>query len=233
MTITPGYDFTVNEVPTRLKLETMTAGMSITGIDISQIAATLIGIKKGDTSTSLPSEGWLLHDPPGGLWVLTRHGRVHLWRGGWGGLECNRFPCSGNPVTGTYPYKVGEGGQVFLSATNHTNESNIAWRLNQRSDNNSSFAPMKPLETLTTSANPRIALWGGVPWPVESTFHNKPGHVIIAAVAASGLAGAQSIPFSNGSARTLYGSLHYNWSATSGTMRTGLVWSYGIGMREM
>ena len=69
MQIVPGYDFTVNEVPTRAKLEAMTAGMSLTGIDISQIATSLIGTKKGDTSTSLPSEGWLLHDQPGGLWV--------------------------------------------------------------------------------------------------------------------------------------------------------------------
>ena len=128
---------------------------------------------------------------------------------------------------------MGEGTNIFLTATNHTNESTIAWRVNRQTDNNSSFAPMKPLETLSTSANPRVALFGGVPWPIESTFHNYPGHCIIAAVASNNLAGAQSVPFSNSATRVLLGSLHYNWNASTGTMRTALTWSYGIGMREM
>lgn len=233
MIITPGYDFTVNEVPTRLKLETMTAGMSITGVDISQIDTALIGTKKGDTSTSLPAEGWLLHDPPGGLWVKNRYGIVHLWRGGWGGLECNRFPVAGNVIAGTFPFKTGEGVNVYLTATNHTNESTIAWIANRLVDNNSSFAAMKPLETLASGANSRVALFGGIPWPIEGTFHNYPGHCIVAAVPANNLAGAQSIPFSNAATRVLLGSLHYNWNATTGTMRTALTWTYGIGMREM
>lgn len=233
MQITPGYDFTVNEIPTRAKLETMTAGMSITGLDISQIDTTLIGIKSGDTTVSLPAEGWLWLDPSGGLWVKNRFGTVHCWRGCWGGLECNRFPMGGNPVTGTFPYKVGEGGHVFPVATAHTNESNIAWRLNQRSDANSTFAPMRHLETLTTSANPRVALWGGVPWMIEGTFHNKPGHAVNAAVPTGNLMGIQAVPFSGPSTRYVLASVHYNWRATSGSSRTALMWSYGISMREI
>jgi hypothetical protein len=233
MTITPGYDFTVNEVPTRAKLESMTAGMSITGIDISQIDTALVGVKQGDTSTSLPAEGWMLRNAPGQLWVQTRFGRVQLWRGCWGGMETRRFPVAGFTVVGTLPYKIGEGGNFIVPATSNTAESTIAFKLNRQVDNNSVAGAMRHLDTASSGQYLRVALWGGVGWPIEATFHNFPGHGINAATPSSNLLGAQSIPFSNASTRTLYGSLHYNWNATTGTMRTAITWTYGIAMREM
>jgi len=234
MQITPGYDFGVNEIPTRAKLEAMTAGMSISGVDISQINVALVGIKyQAETTTSLPAEGWMAHNAQGGLWVESRYGRVQLWRGGWGGMETRRFPVAGFTVVGSLPYKIGEGGTFIAPATAHTAESNVSWKLNRQVDNNNQAVAMRALDTATSGSYIRLSLFGGQGWPIESTFHNYPGHAINAAVASSNLAGAQSIPFSNAATRTLYGALFYNWNASTGTMRTALTWMYGIALREM
>jgi hypothetical protein len=94
VTIVPGYDFGVNEVPNRETLLRQARFMKLSGIGLDQIDATLVGIKagttSGTTSSSLPAPGWMWGDPEGSLWVETDHGPVKLKRAG-GGWESVRW----------------------------------------------------------------------------------------------------------------------------------------------
>jgi len=100
LSITPGYDFGVHEVPTRETLLRQARNMRVSGIGLDQIDASLVGIKSGTssgtTSASLPSPGWMWADPGGSLWVETDHGAVKLKRAG-GGFESVRWAQSYAP----------------------------------------------------------------------------------------------------------------------------------------
>lgn len=128
--ITPGYDFTVNEIPTRGKLQQMAAGLSLTGIVAAQMeGVTLIHLKTtADSAVSLPSNGWMWVDEHNTLWVKTSKGNVRLYRG-WGGWESIRYPTVPGDSVFTMPYRGGE--KRFLPRTlvvGDSNESNIRLR---------------------------------------------------------------------------------------------------------
>lgn len=102
ITVVPGYDFGVNEVPDRETLLRQARFLQVSGLDLSHIDATLIGYKGGDTSgttsASLPSPGWMWADPGGSVWVETDHGPVKLHRDG-GGFETVRWGQTFAPET--------------------------------------------------------------------------------------------------------------------------------------
>jgi hypothetical protein len=97
VTITPGYDFTVNEVPTFATVQQMASGLSIQGLTFDNVSATLIGQKTGNTSggtgSSLPAEAWMWSAPDGTIWIeaiytdsgVTEKRPTPLWTpyGGW------------------------------------------------------------------------------------------------------------------------------------------------------
>jgi hypothetical protein len=91
--ITPGYDFSINEIPTRAKF-LLQAEVTITNIDAERIVSTdqdgLIAIEDTSNATLASSEGALWIDAQGTLWGRNRWGLVQVRRptGGW---ESNRF----------------------------------------------------------------------------------------------------------------------------------------------
>lgn len=100
--INPGYDFTVNEVPTHAKVLQTATGLSIGGLTLDNVAATLIGQLSGNTSgntgASLPQEAWMWAAPDGTILIETFYTEsditeavvTPLWRPG-GGWASTRF----------------------------------------------------------------------------------------------------------------------------------------------
>lgn len=95
LSITPGYDFTVNEVPTRAKLQLMLTGMVIAGIPKESLDSSLFGISygwlTGSTMATLANEGDVLFDISGQFWVKTKNGPVNVYNTGAGGWETVRY----------------------------------------------------------------------------------------------------------------------------------------------
>jgi hypothetical protein len=154
MTITPGWDFAYNDVPTRARLELMTAAMSITGIPLSQINTNLVGIKYGDTSVSLPAEGWIWGDTDGSLWVKTRFGKCKFFRGNWGGWETQRYlaadPLDHWTLPQPAPVPIGELRSVSAGASN---ESDVRYRIGT---NTIGRFVVKNLDTATSGVAVRL-----------------------------------------------------------------------------
>lgn len=235
MQITPGYNFEPNEVPTKAKLGLMTTGMQLRGIDISQINTNLIGYKtNGDTSVSLPGEGWLQVSPQGALWVKTRWGRVMWYRAGWGGFETIRYRAIRSVTLAGFALNrpCSYFGQY---GSNATHESNTGFLFNTPGGNNVDTV-QRALETGQTNVNTRFLLWGGSVTPSEhsltaATWVRKRLFSMVAAnVPAQDYDGAQSIPQSSavGSA-TSHGIFVASQTAPSATVAV-LGWHYGLGM---
>lgn len=236
--ITPGYDFQQNEIPTKETLQLMTAGISITRIDISQISSALIGIKIADTSPSLP-EGWLRMGPAGGLYVTSRWGEVHLYRAGWGGMESRRYPFEAG--AGQAQRRIGYILTIMGSLT--TSESGVVWSRATPTEADI-FRYFKPLDTgpslgvigsPITGDHPRMLLWGGCVRDREGqgAFMSNPGRQTGAAAPNSDLIGNGSIPFSgaySASPGGCCGFLSWNYQASSIYWPT-LAWNFGGTMR--
>lgn len=135
--ITPGYDFAVTEIPTKANLQAMAAGLSITGIPLSQFAVTLNIISINDTTSvsNLPNEGSLWVDQHGNIWGRTRFGdlKVRKYDGGW---ESNRFRSIGLSGTAGNPFAPGRPARIAEAVALGTNvtEAVVAFG-GQRSDN--------------------------------------------------------------------------------------------------
>lgn len=93
-TLTPGYDFGVNEVPTRDKFLRMARGLTLGDLSEEVIAADFLTVLKGsDTASSGGSPdrvGQLWVAPGGEIWLRGNRGNLQLWRAN-GGWETNRF----------------------------------------------------------------------------------------------------------------------------------------------
>lgn len=200
--ITPGYDFGQNEIPTKETLQLMTAGISITQIDISQIATALIGIKIANTSPSLPAEGWMRVSPAGGLYVTTRWGEVHLYRGCWGGMETRRYPVEAS--AGNAQRRVGFILTGMTTLT--TSESAVFWS-RVTPTNLNLFRYYKPLDTAPSLGvigspvpgdHPRFLLFGACVRDREGqgAFMTNPGLEGSAVTPSNDLIGNASAPFS-------------------------------------
>ena len=91
--ITPGYDFTVNEVPTHNKFLQQALGLEITGIPLDRIQESIQAIVFGNISGASgavpPAEGWLWVDPGGNRVTKWRpdlaRKDIRMWssQGGW------------------------------------------------------------------------------------------------------------------------------------------------------
>ena len=236
--ITPGYDFTVNEVPTKEKLELMTAGMSITQIDISQINTALIGVLVGSTNPSLP-EGWIRRGPSGSLFVSSRWGEVEIYRAGWGGMCTRRYPLQAN--TGLPQRRTMFTITPLGSLT--TSESSVSWAL-QTPTASFMWIGFKPLDTapsiglMTTPVqgdHPRFLLWGAGIRDREGqgAFMSNPGAQKGAATPSNDLVGNRSIPFSGAYSATVgdcCGMLSWNYQASNIYWPT-ICWNFGNVMR--
>jgi hypothetical protein len=110
LTITPGYDFGVNEVPTNTKLKLMLDAMQIAGIPKGSVDSGLAGILygwlTGSTMATLPDEGSMLYDLNGRLFVKSATGVVSLYQSGFGGYETVRVRCA-DPLEPTQNNPVG------------------------------------------------------------------------------------------------------------------------------
>jgi hypothetical protein len=237
--ITPGYDFQQNEVPTKETLQLMTAGMSITQIDISQISTALIGIKIDQTSPSLP-EGWLRMDPAGTLFVTSRWGEVEIYRAGWGGMTTRRYPIQAS--TG-FPQRR----SIFILqplGSMTTTESSVSFAVDTPLGSDL-WRGFKPLDTapsigvMTTPVpgdHPRFLLWGGGIRDREGqgAFMSNPGAQRFPATPSNELIGNRSIPFSGAYSATTAGDccgmLSWNYQASSIFWPT-LAWNFGNVMR--
>jgi len=122
MQIVPGYDFAATEVPNRAKLSQMALGMTLTGIELSQVATTIVAAFATDGSLTSMAEGALWIDARSNLWGKTENGilRVRMAEGGW---ETNRYPF-GIPIAATAFHNPGNHVDVGELIVNNTNESN-------------------------------------------------------------------------------------------------------------
>lgn len=114
LSITPGYDFTVNETPNTTTVNQTASGLSISGLTLENVAATLIGQlsgnTSGDTGASLPQEAWMWASPDGTIWVETMYTDsdvteavpTPLWSpgGGWHSTRFKYAPASGIAIAG-------------------------------------------------------------------------------------------------------------------------------------
>lgn len=101
VTITPGYDFTVNEVPTKQTIKLLLEGIAFTDIPPANLDAGLLGINygnlSGNTMTTMIGEGNLMYDIHGHVFVLTATGAVAIIHNCYGGYETIRFR-QGDPL---------------------------------------------------------------------------------------------------------------------------------------
>jgi hypothetical protein len=227
MKITPGYDFTTTEVPTKAHLQQMISGGEVYGIDISQINSTLIGIKTADSSVSLPAEGWMWTDVAGCVWVRSRFGPVKLWRGGWGGMETRRYPQGAQvinpPINNDRFLYQCAGGTLSYKGTTPTGatlESNVFFTASQA--NGERF---KNLETGVSGGYTRSLLYGGGWFPAQVLTFTQPAYIRAAANNAYDV--STSIPYSDPAVPVLgirYGSM--SDSAYSGVF---MMWGWQFG----
>lgn len=126
MEIVPGYDFGAIEVPNRAKLGLMASGMTLTGIELSQVATTIVAAFATDGSLTSMAEGALWLDARSNLWGRTSRGivRVRMAEGGW---ETNRYPW-GNQAGNTNHHNPGNHVDIAEMFANNTNESNCFMR---------------------------------------------------------------------------------------------------------
>lgn len=224
VTITPGFDFEVNGIPTKELLELMTAGMSITGIDISQIDATLVGMKDEPSSVSLPSEGWLWLDPMGAIHVKTSDGLVRFYRAQWGGWETNRYPI-GNPIeTFSLPTAhVSPIGKFRTHTVGSTNESDVYFRIGT---GNIQQMVAHPTDTLVSGTAQPIVVRGAYYAETLSTDRTHwPQHI---GRRAGGVTNAPVEPFpQTGVATSIHGLVTRQ---EGGGVVRGLAWYYGLEM---
>jgi hypothetical protein len=98
ITVTPGYDFTVHEVPRRETLLEQVNGMTITGIDVTALDAAVVPIMYGDVSQVTNSlqtgdtVGTMWVSGIGDVFVQEQAGAVALSRINYG-WETRRFFC--------------------------------------------------------------------------------------------------------------------------------------------
>lgn len=242
MTITPGYNFDTNEIPTKERLLLMTAGMSITGIDISQIATSLIGVRITDTSPTALPEGWIRRGPSGTLFTWTRWGEVGLWRGNWGGLESRRFPFVGG---GAFAQRV-TAHLLAPLATATTTESCVVWSKSSGPAAADLWRAFKCLDTTPSLAptvlvgytgHGRMLLFGGGIRDVESqgNARSNPSIQQGAVTPSNDLIGTRSAPISgqysaSAGASLVCGSMSWNYQASNIYFPT-LSWMWGFGTR--
>lgn len=238
--ITPGYDFQQNEVPTKETLQLMTAGMSLTNVDISQISTSLIGIKIDQTSPSLP-EGWLRIGPSGTLFVTSRWGEVDLYRAGWGGMCTRRYPIkaqNGTPQRRSLFTLAALGSMTTTESSVFFDQQDptvsLLWRGFKPLDTSPSIGVMT---TPVPGDHPRFLLWGGgiVDREGQGAFMSNPGQQVFAATPSNDLMGNRSIPFSGAysavsGAGFVYGYLSWNYQASNIYWPT-VAWNLGSVMR--
>lgn len=121
MNIVPGYDFSVNEIPTRAKLGLMASNLSLTGISLDQVDSSVIVVTVTDgTQTSLPAIGWLWVDGRQNVWGRTAYGNV-IVRKSEGGWESNRIPYAPGGTASDYALP----GEIVQFSTLGANNTNI------------------------------------------------------------------------------------------------------------
>lgn len=123
ITILPGYDFSVDEIPTRVLLERMARDLQITGVPAEQFSGTITAVVFGDASGvsgGQPTDvGWIWVDPGGNRVIgVSPSGdsqpreNARLWNAA-GGWETSRYLVRGNAV----PDKVDHGQHLWQTST--------------------------------------------------------------------------------------------------------------------
>lgn len=76
LSITPGYDFAADEVPTRAKLRLAAGNIQVTDLDWTDVGATVRLMLNGQASegsgASMAAEGWMYYDARGNTWIRQR-----------------------------------------------------------------------------------------------------------------------------------------------------------------
>lgn len=92
LTITPGYDFGANEVPTASSWGKQASDVQLKDIPLSSVDSDLsvVGLQGSSSASNLPNEGSLWVDHQTNVWGRTRWGAVKVRMYG-GAIETNRF----------------------------------------------------------------------------------------------------------------------------------------------
>lgn len=159
ITIVPGYDFGVNEIPTRLLLERQAKDLQITGIPAANIDGTITAIVYGDTSGVSGGQptavGWIWVDPgghrnigisPSGDSQPRVNARMWSSQGGW---ETSRLLTEG----GTPQSAIPDGLHMWASGAPYTVSD-------QRLDMDSSFTTYGMTQVFTASPATNTRLLG-------------------------------------------------------------------------
>ena len=129
ISISPGYNFSVNEIPTSLLFKRQAEGLKITGIPASQlegdIVAIVFGTNTGASGATPPATGWIWVDGAGHRNIrvtepdaTTPFEDVRMWSA-HGGYETSR--------TGAVPLAAGDGifdGQHMWSSASRQVKDN-------------------------------------------------------------------------------------------------------------
>ncbi len=165
MRIIPGYDFTQFAVPTKATLQQMLSGASVTAIDITQINTALIGSVLGDTSASMPLEGWLRTDNLNCIWVKDQNGaQIRVDRASWGGWETRRLLLGAKADTFPYDspartYSLAARVEPLWITVNDTGPTNIVFEGSVGA--NTLMMNLKCLETALSGFPTRVLGRGG------------------------------------------------------------------------
>lgn len=119
VTITPGYDFGINEVPTASTFGLQATGIQITGIPLSAIDAdmAIVNINDASNASSVPNEGSMWVDHQTNVWGRTRWGPTKVRPYG-GALESNRFSTrNSNGLSMGHRVEIGDDGSAYTTAS--------------------------------------------------------------------------------------------------------------------
>lgn len=176
-TITPNFDFEVNDTPTRALLREQALSLQVTDINLGDLDASIVPISAGDESGATGSlvqgssaVGSLWIDPLGNIWVMEQSGPVRIYSYE-GGYETRRYwvtPGEGylpGPMFPGFGVGAAVGGprEDFGRSFDATTVTNIAaqWKgADESFDDNDSGRLNGMVQETVSSGNRRVSLRG-------------------------------------------------------------------------
>jgi hypothetical protein len=143
ITVTPGYDFTVHEVPRQETLLEQVNGMSITGIDVTALDSAVVPIMYGDVSQATNSlqtgdtVGTMWVSGIGDIFVQEQSGAVALSRINYG-YETRRFWCEPDA---SFPAHIEPGVNMWTQPAVGVGEDTFRDQAGTHSSGSSVLAP--------------------------------------------------------------------------------------------
>lgn len=177
VSVVPGYDFAADERPTSKSLELQAVNMRVTEIPFSDFPSAMVrayindlwpadaegdgsSVQSSTTASGSDTEGSIIMDRGGHLWVRTRWGPTRF-HAGLGGCETRRWPYL--DINDTYPSHPGVGAMLMpIQNANDTCQTDYVWAWDGNS-RNLGILMQTDVTNQTVgvySWNPRVALYG-------------------------------------------------------------------------